>query len=146
MRVVIEVFIIVALSLAAAWGTHQWHPRAPAWYLSQEPLQDDEVTPADVKERWNNEVLWIDARLRTEYEAGHVSGAILLNEQEADSLMFELFETFQDNSKPVIIYCGSDACQASRKIKQYLQERLPISEIYVLKGGWKAWQDSQAKK
>ena len=117
MRVFIEAFIIITLTLAAAWGTHQWHPRAPAWYLAQEPLLEDEVSPAAVKERWNNEVLWIDARLRTEYEAGHVPNAILLNEQEADNLLFDLFDKLQDNTKPIVIYCGSDTCQASRKMK-----------------------------
>ena len=30
----------------------------------------------------------------------------------------------------------------SRKMAAYLRERLPGSAIYVLRGGWKAWEDA----
>lgn len=134
-----EVLILLACALFAATGTHYLHPRAPAWYLAEEPVPDDEITLEEIAAKWQGEVLWIDARPRDQYETGHVPGALLLNEQEVNQLLQEHFEKLQDNQKPVIVYCGGEACQASRKMKEYLKERLPIEEIHVLHGGWKAW-------
>ncbi|WP_081887939.1 rhodanese-like domain-containing protein [Verrucomicrobium sp. BvORR034] len=137
MKIFVQAGMILVLTLVAAAVTQRWHPRAPAWYVADERLADDEVTLALVQEKWKGEVLWIDARPRTDYEAGHVPGAVLLNEQEADSLMFDLFEKLQDNTKPIVVYCSGEACQASRKIRQYLKDRVGAQEIYVLRGGWK---------
>jgi rhodanese-related sulfurtransferase len=137
--------VIVLAAILAAAGTHFLHPKAPAWYVAEEPLQEDEVTMALIHERWQGEALWVDARPRKDYESGHVPGALLLNEQEADQLLFDHFEKLQDNKQPIVVYCGSEACQASRKIAEYLRERLPGTEIWVLKGGWNAWQAGQRK-
>jgi hypothetical protein len=78
------------LAVAAAWGTHAWHPRAPALYLVQEPLRDDEVSMQAIQERWKGDVLWIDARIQEQFDAGHVPGALLLNEQKFDEQLFGL--------------------------------------------------------
>jgi rhodanese-related sulfurtransferase len=138
--------IILLAALLAAAGTHFLHPKAPVWYAVEEPLKEDEVTLALIQERWHGEVLWVDARLRKEYETAHVPEALLLNEQEADQLLFDYFEKLQDNKRPIVVYCGSEACQSSRKIADYLRKRLPGMEIYVLKGGWKAWLEGQGKR
>jgi rhodanese-related sulfurtransferase len=146
MRVMLgQAAVIVLAGILAAAGTHFLHPKAPAWYVTQEPLKEGEVSMALIWERWQGDVLWVDARPRKEYESGHVPEAMLLNEQEADQLLFDYFEKLQDNKKPIVVYCGSEACQASRKIAEYLRERLPGTEIWVLKGGWKAWQEGQGK-
>lgn len=140
MRVLGECVVILLLTLLAAAATHRWHPRAPAWHLSETPLLEDEVSLEIIASRWNNDVLWIDARPRKDYEAAHIPGALLLNEQEADTLLFDLFSQLQDTAKPIVIYCGSEACEASRKIKTYLQERLPLDNLYILRGGWQTWR------
>jgi rhodanese-related sulfurtransferase len=142
----VQAAVIVLAAILAAAGTHFLHPKAPAWYRTEEPLREGEVSMALIQERWSGDVLWVDARLRRDYEAGHVPDALLLNEQEADQLLFDHFERLQDNKKPIIVYCGSEACQASQKMAAYLRERLPGMEILVLKGGWDAWQEAQKKR
>jgi rhodanese-related sulfurtransferase len=144
MQLLPQAAILIACSLLGAAGTHLLHPRTPAWYLSAEPLSADEVTYQMVQEKWQGHVLWIDARPRDQYDQAHAPGALLLNEQEADALMFEHFEKLQDNTKPVVVYCGQNACQASRKMAEYLKERIPIAEIYVLRGGWDAMQNKRS--
>jgi len=143
MRVLRETLILLVCTLVAAGATHVFHPRAPVWYLIEEPVGDDEVTLEVVQEKWKGDVLWIDARPRDQYDKAHIPGALLLNEQEADTLMFQHFEKLQDNTKPVVVYCDGAACQASRKMREYLKERLAIEEIYILRGGWKAWQEKK---
>jgi rhodanese-related sulfurtransferase len=136
-----EALHLLAITLLAAVATHFIHPRAPQWFEKHEPLARDEVTLDLIAKKWGEEVLWIDARARQAFEAGHIPGALLLNEQEADALMFEHIEKLQGNTGPIIVYCDGHACQASRRIAAYLRERLPAAEIYVLRGGWKLWQE-----
>jgi rhodanese-related sulfurtransferase len=95
-----------------------------------------------IDERWKRDVLWIDARITEQFELEHVPGALSLNEQNFDSMLFDHLEKLQDNTKPVIIYCGTEKCQSSRKIKDALIERLPLENVFVLKGGWQAWKQS----
>ena len=137
---------LLVLTAVAAVATHFLHPRAPMWYQQNDPLRDDEVTLADVGKRWHGDVLWIDARLRELYDKGHIPGALLLNEQELDALLTQHILTLQDNKKPVVIYCDGKACHASRKMREYLMEHLALNDVWVLTGGWPAWQAAQPHK
>lgn len=139
-----QVSILLALTLLAAAGTHYFHPKAPAWYLDGPVggVTEDELSPAEVRKRWGDGVLWIDARPREQYEMGHIPGALLINEQERDRLMFDAFEKLQSNTLPVVVYCSSQSCDASRRMKEFLKERVAVSEIFLLKGGWKAWMET----
>ena len=119
-RIVIEALAIMMLAVLGGAGTHWLHPRAPTWYLTEAPLAEDEVSMAVIKERWKGDVLWIDARISEQFDLEHVPGAISLNEQNFDQTLFDHLERLQDNAKPIIIYCGSEKCQASKKIKQAL--------------------------
>lgn len=138
--------IILFLAAACAVGTGLWHPRAPVWHQNLEPLHDDEVTPAQVEQKWHGNVLWIDARLREQYDKEHIPGALLLNEQELDTLLTEHIEKLQDNKNPVVVYCDGKACHASRKIRDYLVEHLALADSWVLSGGWPAWKAAQPQK
>ena len=138
--VIRQALILLLLAVAAAWGTHAWHPRAPALYLVQEPLRDDEVSMQAIQERWKGDVLWIDARIQEQFDVGHVPGALLLNEQKFDEQLFGHLDTLQANTKPVIIYCSAAKCEASRHVLERLKQTLPVENVFVLKGGWQAWK------
>lgn len=132
--------IIVVLTLVAATATHFFHPRAPAWYLVDEKLNDDEVSLPEIEKRWHGDVLWIDARMREAYDKEHIPGALLINEQELDALLLDSLDKLQDNKKPIVVYCDGLACHASHKMRKYLSENLAIMNVWVLKGGWPAWK------
>ncbi len=137
---------LILLAATAAWATHAWHPRAPALYLVEEPLRDDEVSMQVIQQRWQGKVLWIDARIQEQYEAGHIPGAVLLNEQRFEEQLFGLLDTLQSNTKPIIVYCNAAKCDASRKILERLKQTLPIENGFVLKGGWNAWRQVAKKE
>lgn len=137
-----EAIILMTISLLGAAGTHLFHPRAPAWYLVEAPLAEDEVSMAVIAEKWHGDVFWIDARISEHFDKAHVPGAISLNEQNFDSALFDHIETLQDLKKAVVIYCGTEKCQASRKIKTELLKRMPLENVFILKGGWQAWQQA----
>ena len=142
-RAIAQASALVLLSAAAALAVHTWHPRAPALHLTEEPLRDDEVSLASILERFPNGVLWIDARPKELFDAGHVPGALLLNEQGFDEQLLGHLEVLQTNTKPIVVYCGGQKCEASRKVAQKLQQMGIVQQAWVLKGGFGAWQAGQ---
>ena len=132
--------ILIALTLAAAAATHWWHPRAPLWYEMQEPPVEGEVTVADVAARWQGKVNWVDARSEESFAAGHIDHAILINDQHRDEHLMANIEVIQDMTTPMVIYCDGMACKASHTLRRYLIEHTGNPNVWVLKGGWPAWQ------
>ncbi len=145
LRPIRQALVLLLLASAAAWATHEWHPRAPALYLIQEPLRNDEVSMQAIAERWQGKVLWIDARPQEQYDAGHVPEALLLNEQKFDDQLFSHLDILQTNTRPIIVYCSGARCDASRHVLERLKQTLPIENAFVLKGGWNAWQEAAKK-
>ena len=135
--------VLVLLSAGAALAVHTWHPRAPALHLIEEPLRDNEVSLASIRDQFQNEVLWIDARPKDLFDAEHVPGALLLNEQGFDDQLLGHLEVLQSNTKPIVVYCGGQKCEASRKVAQKLQQMGIVQKAWVLKGGFGAWQAGQ---
>ena len=129
--------VLLGLTAAAATLTHFFHPRAPDWYVVSEPMRDEDVTLETVGTRWKNDVQWIDARPKEQYQAAHAKGALLINEQGADEQLADAMEALTTTRKPIVIYCSSDSCEAARKVRKYIWERVPLEQIYVLRGGWK---------
>lgn len=136
-RMILEAVVIACIAGTAGAAAYHLHPLAPALYLNDEPLAADEVDLAAIAERWNGDVLWIDARPSAEYTASHVPGAIPLNEQDWDASLWEHADALLSSDKPIVVYCGAFACQASRKIADRLRTSVGLPEVYILRGGWK---------
>lgn len=134
----IQVLVLLVFSGIAGGLTFVLHPRAPALYLAMEPLAEWEVTLADVEERWGGDVVWVDARIRDRFDESHVDGAILLNEQEWSDLLWEAIDGIQAAEKPIVVYCGTHACQSSRKVAERLRESVGLPEAYFLRRGFEA--------
>ncbi len=140
MRTLVQAVVLVALAASAAVGAYHFHPRAPALYAVEEPPKKDEVTLKQIQEKWQGQVVWLDARPQDQYDKGHIPEARLLNEQAFDQQLLAMLDVLQTTTKPVIIYCGGERCDASRKMREKLLQMVPIEDCYVLKGGWPAWQ------
>lgn len=138
-----QALVLLALSVAAAAVAQRVHPRAPALYLAHEPVADNEVTVemARALESERGGVLWIDARSREAFEKEHIPGAKLLNMQEFDTLVTELFDELSRNEWPIVVYCDSQQCDQSHLVAEKL-DALGLQEILVLKGGWPAWKSA----
>jgi len=105
------------------------------------PLAPGEVRASTVRE-WGDKVQWVDARSRDKYEADHIEGAILLNEEEWNKLAPKFAEAW-DPDLPVVVYCDGGSCELSHAVARRLREEFKIGEgsakVYVLKGGITAW-------
>lgn len=148
MKTLAQAFLILLLSTIAAVGTYLWHPRAPAFYLVEEDLREDEITMPQIYQRWDGDVLWIDARSDDRYAKEHIPGALLLNELNFDNQLLDLLPILQKNLKPVIFYCDSGRCEASRRVREKFMEIIQISkdDCFILQGGWPAWKAAQTTR
>lgn len=133
--------LLLLLSLLAGAATHLWHPAAPVWYLAQVETGINEVNLADVTARWKSDVVWVDARTQERFDAGHIPGALLINEYNRDEAVFNHLDQLQANGKPVVVYCDSLKCKASHEMRDFLRENVGLPEVWVLTGGWPAWQN-----
>lgn len=145
-RLILQSVILLASAAAAGVLVWKFHPDAPELYLSREAAVPGEVTVAEAKERMAaGPVVWLDARHEKEFQAGHIPGALLLNEAQWEDLLIASFETITSapEGAPVIIYCDGQACAASRGVRDKLRQT-PIGdrELLILRGGWPAWQEA----
>ena len=69
------------------------------------------ITPAQAKELFENEVLFVDVRGNQDFDAGRIPGAIHLSLKGAlseDALLEEL-----DKDNEVVFYCNGEKCKLS---------------------------------
>lgn len=132
-----EALTLILLSVVLGIFTAFFHPKAPPYV---DPVDPNAITMAEALQ-WGDDVLWVDARTREEYEQGHIPGAILLNEYEWDALLGELLLEHYQQEARIIVYCGGGTCEASRDVAERLSEILPGNEIRHLLGGYPAWKE-----
>ncbi len=144
-RIALQLLVLAAVAVVGAVAVRAWHPEAPPLYFYPEQVKDGEVTLADAV-RWAEagEVLWVDARSREKFEAGHIEGAVLLNEQDDfDLLLFDAIDVLQNNAdKRLVVYCGSELCSSSQKIAEKLEALGLFGDVHVLHGGEKALREA----
>lgn len=125
-----ELFFIAALTVIGA---------SFSLYLgrAQVPWAEPEITAGEIQlaDALVLDVIWVDARSNEEFEAGHYSGAIHIDESDWDSGLVVLMDRWLEAPRPIVIYCGSEDCGSSRRLADRLRQALPEGEIYSLKGG-----------
>ena len=72
-RIALQLLAIALLSGAGALAVWAWHPKSPPLYFYADQVKEGEATLEQALE-WQaaDEILWIDARPRKKFEAGHV--------------------------------------------------------------------------
>ena len=105
----------------------------------RQPLEAGEIRAATARQ-WGDKVQWVDARSRQRFEQGHIPGAILLNEDEWGRLVAKFLDAWEPD-KTIVVYCDGGGCDASKAVAARLRDELKLENgIFVLKGGWTAWQ------
>ena len=100
-------------------------------------LDEGEVRLAEVR-GWQRNVLWIDARPSAAFGTAHIPGAVPLDEGRFEQDFGRVLAEWTPD-RPVVVYCDSTACSASRDLARRLREA-GLPEVYSLHGGWAQWQ------
>lgn len=151
-RVLWQCAALSVLTVAAGALTAKFHPKAPEWSVQAETAGEGEITVADALKLAESEqgVIWLDARRREAFEKEHIPGALPLNEAEWENLIEEAFSTIAEAppEKPIIVYCDGQACEASRRVRDKLINDTPLGDrpLFILHGGWPAWQAVTGKQ
>ena len=138
MRLLRESLSLLLLAALPALLCLWLHPRKPVLSWSQPDASEVELS--EVAE-WKHPFLWVDARSVAEYDQRHIPGAVSLNEDAWENLIPD-FLTAWHPGLPIVVYCNSEKCDASKEVARRLERDFNLSQVYVLKGGWSAWQKS----
>ncbi len=133
-----ECALLLLLALAPALLTAWLHPRLPEWAWHKPAVGHVSL---DTATRWTVPVLWVDARAATAYDQQHIPGAVLLNETEWERLLPGFLAAWRPGVR-IVVYCNTQECNASEEVARRLQRELNLDEIFVLQGGWAAWQQT----
>ena len=118
---------------------------APAASVVVPPVPPDqpwiEATPAQVDALHARGALFVDARATSQYQEGHVKGAIAIPiwESEVDAKIAAVaFDVEGDMAKPIVVYCNGGECEDSHNLGQKLWEAGHVA-VYVYKDGYPDW-------
>ena len=97
------------------------------------------VTPGKMQTivAMNNTVI-LDARLKRDYETGHIANAINLPINCSDEEYTQITSSLSKD-KQMVLYCQSAGCQFAEKMALRLKEN-GFDNLSVFKGGWVEWQ------
>ena len=132
----LQAFCFLSAAVVPAALTAWTHPKAPVW--SWVAPEVPEVTLESVA-AWKAPYLWLDARRANAYESGHIGGALLLNGDDWDGLVPKMLAAWRPGMR-LVVYCDSPSCDASQAVALRLRRELRLPDVYVLHGGWAAWQ------
>jgi rhodanese-related sulfurtransferase len=133
-----QALILVAIALLPALAHGLYFRDRVSWL---ERPAADEVTVSQAKE-WGKDVMWVDARPSAEFSAAHVPEAFLLNTDEWDARRGEVLNHWSPGRK-IVVYCSKQNCGASREVARRLRDEAGLKNVFVLGGGWEAWQESK---
>ncbi len=85
--------------------------------------------------------VFLDARPRAEYDAGHIRGARSLPWDSFDETVESVMSDIGEKT-PVITYCDGPTCNLSHELATALTE-MGYDQVRVLINGWTVWQNSR---
>ncbi len=132
----LQALVILALATIPAVVVVLVHPYGPT--LQSAAL---EVTAQEVRS-WRDPVLWVDARPQADFEAGHIEGAVPLNERDWEQQIDGFLDAWYPEAR-IVVYCGGGECNASRGVAERLAAEAGLGHLHILKGGYAAWLQSE---
>lgn len=88
----------------------------------------------------NEDVLFMDARRKDEYDGGHIPRAMNVDIQQFEldpsyrsQMMQQLYSL--DKRRPVVAYCGGGNCELSHKLADVLRS-VGFEHVFIYTGGW----------
>lgn len=143
MNAIGQLFAIGCISLAGAGGTYLIKG-PPERRLACDPatLKSDEVCLEQIPS--DSRVLWVDARLRKDWEKTGLPGSVLWNLDPGEDMQaFEAAIAMRIMETPrVVVYCSDENCGLSRQIAERIRGLGLGAEVSVLHGGWRSLSEA----
>jgi rhodanese-related sulfurtransferase len=143
MNAIAQLAIVATLSFAVAGGTYLVKG-PPNRLLRCDPatLKPDEICLESIPA--GADVVWVDARPRSDWEKNSVPGSILWNlDPSEDMQAFEAEAAMKIAANPrVIVFCSDENCGVSRQVADRIRALDLGAEVSVLRGGWRALSEA----
>jgi len=98
------------------------------------------ISPEEVKSLFAaGQVLFLDARFASDYEAGHIQGALNLPWQEFDAYFDQIVQQLPED-RTIVTYCDGETCDLSKDLARALIE-MGFANVRVLVNGWSVWKN-----
>lgn len=85
-----------------------------------------------------NKAVFVDARPESQYDQGHIKGAVNLPWQEVDERFMEVADRLE-GGKTIICYCDGKYCELSHDLALFLAD-MGFEDAKVLVDGWTKWR------
>jgi rhodanese-related sulfurtransferase len=142
-----QVLFIILIVLLAGFASNMMRPNRIPFFedwskksnLVTPSGENLEITLSEAEELFKKGfATFIDARPKTEFEAGHIKGAKSLPYKEADWKFVEVMTDIPED-KAVITYCDGETCELSIDLALFLKNA-GFKNIRVLSNGWTVWR------
>lgn len=130
-----QTVVLLGLAFLPAIGHAVYERNRISW--SEQQLTEHEVT-LEQAQAWGDTVLWVDARPDEQFEAEHIPGAILLNEDRWNELLPQMLAAWSPD-KRTVVYCSTQTCALSHAVARRLRDEASLANVFVLHGGWEQW-------
>ena len=87
--------------------------------------------------------LLIDARSESNFEQGHIKGAVNLYEKEFDEWIDDFLSRTDPETK-IITYCNGIHCSLGRELAEKFFS-VGYNNVYYLTNGWTSWKEKLKK-
>lgn len=88
----------------------------------------------------NKAATFLDARPQSQYEEGHIRGALSLPWQDAPTAFAGIAGQLEDHGT-LITYCDGESCELSHDLALFLKD-MGFNDVRVLFNGWTVWKDA----
>ena len=123
-------------------GQEEAQPDDGIQRLTFEDVHDHFMTAEEMVGMGESIVAFVDARVRDQYEEGHIPGALWLYHYESGDLIDALRPQLE-MAFFIIVYCNGGDCEDSLYLAADLGSLygLPPENIYVYEGGLNEWKE-----
>ncbi len=146
-RSTVQALCILALSAVLGLGINCIRPDGiPLVHATASAVQldanDGEIAIKDAAMLFlSHRAVFLDARSQMEFEDGHIQGALAAPVEDFDDVYEEIAPKLK-TAEMIITYCDGERCPLSHELAKRLKTR-GFDNVYVLKNGWKLWQDEK---
>lgn len=144
----LQMLAVAAATLGLALAVNALHPGGVELGRDyfQKPQHEFQTVSVDVFADYaqflyapEGDVVFVDARRRSQYERGHVPGAYCVPRNDPQALA-ELLEKTA-NAAAIVIYCQGGNCEDSIFTAEDLVYRNGIlpEVVFIFEGGWEEW-------
>ncbi|HPG51336.1 MAG TPA: rhodanese-like domain-containing protein [Spirochaetota bacterium] len=141
MRLLKDIIAIVVAAAAAGLAINLFHPRGfvPVSRQDLALKRVVSISEAEAKIKYDaGMALFIDAREKVAFEAGHIAGAVNI---PADDPPAGALDALMDRPREIVFYCDGAECGAAAKLARAMIGRGYGRNLYVIVDGFPGWEE-----